>query len=104
MDRVVAQGYFGVLVAKEIKQKEVEIKEVFHRARIRPKIIDDVTSGKAELHRPTEVKKLITVLFLAGTKRRERAFRLFLIFFPSFRMVKRMRYNNRGICRRGKIR
>ena len=104
MDRIVAQGYFGILVSQEIRQKGLKPAQLAKDAEIHPAVVENVTSGKAELCRETELRKLITVLFLARSKRREKAYRLLVVFMVSRKPVCTQRYNNRHSARRGKYR
>ena len=95
MDKTVAQGFFGVLVSKQLRQNGMGVKELASVAKIPPKVVVDAKEGKVDPKRQYELKKLIAVLFLAGTKRRKQAFRYLLIIVPTsrpqYRMVRRCR-------------
>ena len=84
MDKVVAQGYLGVLVSEEMRQKRLRPEDLAVKAGISPKSVTDVKSGNADLCREEVLRKLICVLFLSGTKRRVKAFRLVTHFRSQF--------------------
>ena len=102
LDRVKAQGFLGVLVTNELRQKGIEDSVLAHKAGVHPKLISDVKLGRADQHRQEELRRLIRVLFLSGTKRRVRAYRLLFIIVRSRRSLRSREYDNRKRIRRGK--
>ena len=100
MNRAAAQFFLGDLVERQIREDGIEIDDLALEAKVHPNVIKNVKVGKADLHRQEELRKLIRVLFLAGNRRRTRAYRLLYIISPTQRNFRSLPYNNRKrICR-----
>ena len=97
-----ALSFLGVLVTFEIKQKKIDEWELAHKANVHPKLVSNVKAGKILDCRQEEIRNLIRVLFLAGTKKRARAYKLLFRMAPSRRSFRTLPYNNRNMVRRGK--
>ena len=103
MNGAMALGFLGALVEEELRLRKLEGPAVAQKAGIHPAVVENVKTGKANQHRADELRRLINVLFLAGTKKRARAWRLMFHIVPTGRSFRSLPYRNRKAVRRGKL-
>jgi hypothetical protein len=100
MNRVLAQGFFGVMVSTQLRQKKMGPEELAKKASLHPLVVVGAAEGKADPNRQQELRRLIAVLFHHCQRRKRRAHRLLRIFVVPRRQIRGLPYNNQNRYRR----
>ena len=83
MEVVDASGRFGVLVRKGMGKSELNPELLAEKAGVQKAMVLAVAHGRAHEQRPSEIRRVINILFPGEVrKRRARAYRLLLIIAP----------------------